>query len=267
MKYSTFNPTPYETHMLVYNRIEQGSDVLDVGCASGYFAKKLKEKSCKVWGIEADRESAEMAKKYCREVFVADLEKISIASTIRGVPSTSFGTGMASQVQPATSEVSFLSLPLKKKFDYILLLDVIEHIKNPEKVISLLKPLLKKGGKMIISTPNIAFISIRLALFFGRFEYQKMGIMDENHIRFYTKKTFLQLIKECGLKIEEFVTASGFSQISKIGKYLNRIPKYWQYKITKIFDTLLGYQFIAICTPSPRGSPSGHPRGVFEALL
>jgi hypothetical protein len=51
------------------------------------------------------------------------------------------------------------------------------------------------------------------------------------------------------LKLEELDVASGFSQITKIGKYLNHIPKYWQYKVTKVFDTLLGYQFIASCHP------------------
>lgn len=215
-KYSIFNPTLYETHMLVYEKIRPGSEVLDVGCATGYFAKKLKEKNCKVWGIETDKESAKIAKKYCQDVYVANLEKINM-------------------------------LPFKKRFDYILLLDVVEHLQNPKPALSFLKGYLKKTGVLIISTPNIAFISIRLALLFGKFKYTKMGIMDENHIHFFTKKTFLELIKKSGLKLLELDTASGFSQITKIGNYLNYIPKYWQYKITKLWDTLLGYQFIAIC--------------------
>ncbi len=242
MKYTTFNLTPFETHMLVYERIKSGSDVLDVGCATGYFAKELMKKNCKVWGIDWDKNAIKEAKKYCEEVYMVDLERISDPSTIRGV--------MASQVQPATSEVSSGFLPFKKKFDYILLLDVIEHIKNPESVLNILKKYLKKNGKIIVSTPNIAFISIRLSLLFGKFNYQKMGIMDENHIHFYTKKTLLELINKCGLKLLELDTASGFSQITKIGKYLNYIPKYWQYKITKIFDTLLGYQFVAVVIDS-----------------
>jgi len=217
MKYSQFNPTPYESHMLVYGRIERGSEVLDIGCAAGYFAKKLKEKQCRVWGIDSDKQSAQIAQKYCQKVIVADLEQIK-------------------------------KLPFRKKFDYILLLDILEHLENPPSVLNLIKPCLESTGKVIVSVPNIAFLSVRLALLFGNFNYQKLGILDENHLHFYTKKTFQKLLKDSGFKIEEIEASSGFSQITKIGKYLNHIPKYWQYKITRLRDTLLAYQFIAVCT-------------------
>lgn len=215
-KYSTFNPTPYETHMLVYEKIQPKSEVLDIGCASGYFAKKLKKKNCRVWGIDSDREALNEASRFCDEVKTVNLENIK-------------------------------EIPFKRKFDYILLLDVLEHLKNPNNIMTAAKNSLKPTGRIIISTPNIAFLSIRLALLFGKFNYQKMGIMDENHLHFFTKKTLMKLISDSGLKLEEFDVASGFSQITRIGKYLNYIPKYWQYRITKRFDALLGYQLIAVC--------------------
>lgn len=217
-KYTQFNKTPYESHMLVYDLIKNGSKVLDVGCAEGYFAKELQKKNCSVWGIEIDSYAAKKAKKFCKEVFVRDIDKIN-------------------------------TLPLKKGFfDYILLLDIIEHLKDQLSLLKFIQLYLKKGGSIIISTPNIAFISIRLGLLTGHFDYQKMGIMDKTHLHFYTKTSLQEIIKNSGLVVDKIDVASGFSQITLCGKYLNHIPKYWQYNITKLWDTLLAYQFIALCS-------------------
>ncbi len=229
-KYTVFNPTPYEAHRLVFEKIRPDSKVLDLGCASGYFAKELLKKNCRVWGIDADKEAVAEAKKYCVDAKVMDLDEFS----------PRFNRGA---------------------FDYILLLDVLEHLRNPDKLLKSLRNYLEKEGTIIISVPNVAFISLRLALLRGKFEYQKTGIMDESHLHFYTKKALIDLITKCGLKIVDFDAASGFSQITLIGKYLNSIPKYWQYRITKLFPTLLGYQFIIVCSDNstwkePIRSPS-----------
>ncbi|MCL4338977.1 class I SAM-dependent methyltransferase [Patescibacteria group bacterium] len=216
LKYNHFNIVPFETHMLVYDKIKTGSKVLDAGCASGYFARELKKKNCKVWGIDSDKNAIRQAKRYCVDTFAADVETLS-------------------------------SIPFRQKYDYILLLDVIEHLKNPNHILQTAKKYLNTKGEIIISTPNIAFLSSRLSHFAGKFEYRDTGIMDNNHIHFYTKKSLIDLIKRNGLKLKTFDTASGFSQISWFGHYLNHIPKIWQYKITRLFDTLLAYQFIAFC--------------------
>lgn len=218
LKYTLFNPTPYEAHMVVWEKIKQKSRVLDVGCATGYFAQELNKKKCQVWGIERDYQASQKAKKHCQDVVIGDLEEME-------------------------------KLPFKQKFfDYILLLDVLEHVKKPNKLLNLIKPYLKKNGLIIISVPNIAFLSIRLSLLFGRFEYKDSGLLDKNHLRFFTKKGLLNLIKSTKLHIKELDIASGFSQITLIGKYLNYVPKSWQYKISKKWDTLLAYQFIAECS-------------------
>lgn len=278
-KYSIFNPTPYEAHMVVYGKIMEGSKVLDVGCATGYFAKKLKEKKCKVWGIERDKEAAEEAGKYCEEVIVADLEALANTST-------------PGESRRNTPGVSLPRLPFQKDFfDYILLLDVLEHLKNPEKLIGLLKPFLKQNslqvpppqgstshtpgvslspGKIIISVPNIAHVSIRLRLLQGKFDYERVGIMDETHLRFFTQKTLKEFISLVGLKLDELDYSSDFGQLPFIGRIARKMPKIMQYRLTKMFPTLLTAQFIAVCSNSSTSGESlyaGHPRGVFKALL
>ena len=74
------------------------------------------------------------------------------------------------------------------EFDYILLLDVIEHLKNPENFMIKLKKKIDKNSKVqvIISTPNIGFLIIRLMLLFGSFNYGKRGILVKTHISFLT---------------------------------------------------------------------------------
>lgn len=217
LKYIKFNPTPFETHMLVYDRIKSKSNVLDIGCATGYFAKKLQEKKCKVWGIDSDKGALAVSKKYCVATYATDIENLP-------------------------------SIPFRQKFDYILLLDVIEHLKNPNRILQTTQRYLEENGRFIISTPNIAFISNRISHLAGKFEYTDIGIMDVNHVRFYTKSSLLSLLLKNRLKVEILDSASGFSQITFLGKYLNHIPKIWQYQITRLFDTLLTYQFIAVCT-------------------
>ena len=218
LKYTEFNFTLYEVHTMVFSRIEERSKVLDIGCATGYFAKELQNKNCKTWGVEVDREAAKVAEKYCERVEVADLEREK-------------------------------KLPFKKGvFDYVLFLDVLEHARNPQEILQYSNQFLKRDGYIIISTPNIAHISMRLKLLFGNFDYEKKGIMDETHIHFYTRKTLQELIQKSGLYCSELIYSSDFGQLPYVGRFLKKIPKVYQYLITRIISTLLGVQFIAICS-------------------
>lgn len=216
-KYTKFNPISYESHMLVYDKVREKSKVLDVGCATGYFAKKLKEKDCKVWGIEQNPEAAKIARKYCEKVVVADIE-------------------------------SSRKLPLSEKFfDYILFLDLLEHLRDPAKVLSFFTSYLAEGGYIIISAPNVAHISIRTRLLMGKFNYEKLGIMDETHLRFFTKSTLIKMIENSGLEVQEIDYSSDLGQLPALSRITKHIPKILQYKITRLFDTLLAVQFIVLC--------------------
>ena len=87
-----------------------------------------------------------------------------------------------------------INLPTKiKEFDYVLLLDVIEHLKNPEDFIKKLFYETKHDQKIIASTGNIAFIVIRFMLLFGYFNYGARGILDKTHTRLFTFSSFRRL--------------------------------------------------------------------------
>lgn len=219
-KYITLDTHKYGVHSIVFNLVDCNKSILDIGCATGYLAKVLKEKNCEIWGIDKDDKVLEVAKKFCKKVYKIDVNNLN-------------------------------HLKIKKKFDYILVLDVIEHLTYPEICLKELKKILKIGGKIIISTPNIAHLSIRLKLLFGKFEYQKWGILDDTHIRFFTKKTFISHLRLVNLEIDKFDYSVDFGQIPLVGRVLDRIPSNIQRFFTNWFNTLLAVQFIAVCKNSP----------------
>ena len=153
-KYDIFNPN-------VFAAIPCGVKVLDVGCASGRLGKRLRVEKAPEFlaGVEIERSAAEEAKKVYDKVVVADLEDLD-------------------------------GLPFARNFfDVIVCADVLEHPKDPTSVLRFLTSYLSEEGFFLISVPNVVFASVRLALLFGRFDYNPAGgILDENHLRFFTRR-------------------------------------------------------------------------------
>ena len=158
-------------HSRVLRDVEPNSRVLDLGCNDTSLSKILKkEKNCFVTGIDEKNNSVNSSD--VDEFFAFDLNF--------GLPELDYS-----------------------KFDYIIFLDVIEHLKNPEKFMTLLKEKIDKNPKIkiIISTPNIGFIIIRLMLLFGSFNYGNRGILDKTHTRLFTFSSFRNLLLQSGFRI------------------------------------------------------------------
>jgi 2-polyprenyl-3-methyl-5-hydroxy-6-metoxy-1,4-benzoquinol methylase len=204
--------------MLVLDSIRDGSTILELGCATGYFSKELKKKDCNVTGIDIEEESIKFAKKWCDETIVGDLEK---------------------------SERILLK---NKKYDQILLMDVIEHIINRDQLLKSIRNWLSPNGEFILTTPNIAHVSARWNLLFGNFKYTKIGIMDETHVHFYTRASLLDELRSHGFVIKKIVASADFGQIPIFGRVLRRVPKRIQNYITSFFPTFFGVQWLVIAT-------------------
>ena len=86
-------------------------------------------------------------------------------------------------------------------FDLILALDVLEHLKNPNRVLLQLAKMLSPTGTIIVSVPNIARISVAVRLLFGKFEYADSGIMDQTHLRFFTAASAVKLMNLAGIEV------------------------------------------------------------------
>ncbi len=147
--------------------------VVDFGCATGFVARVLSESGCAVTGIEIDPQAAEEAARYCDEVIVGNLDEMDIEQVLG----------------PGKYDVGFFG-------------DIIEHLKNPRAALERMRDLLAPGGYVVLSVPNIAHASIRLAILKGRFDYEDTGILDATHLKFYTRESIGDLLESCGYLVE-----------------------------------------------------------------
>lgn len=206
-KYNTYDPYPFGAHARIVEFIGTNKKVLEVGCATGYISKRLKENGCTVVGIEIDQSSAEIAKEHCIDVIVCDVESLN-------------------------------QLPYEQaSFDVILYGDILEHLKYPQRVLQKFRVYLKDDGFLCISLPNVANWRMRLNLLFGKFEYTTGGLLDESHLRFFTKKTAEKLIRDSGFYIIKFDVTPSLPMF---------IPAKLRYGIAKLFPCLFGYQFLFV---------------------
>ncbi|HCF26081.1 MAG TPA: methyltransferase type 11, partial [Cyanobacteria bacterium UBA11049] len=153
--------------------VGEGKRVIDFGCATGYFSQLLTKKGCTVTGVEINPEAAKVAEQYCEQIIVADLDFVSVTAI----------------------------LP-KQAFDVAVFGDVLEHLRNPWKVLEEIRQLLKPEGYVVASIPNIAHGAIRLALLQGRFEYMDLGLLDNTHLRFFTRNSVEELFEGSGYFVD-----------------------------------------------------------------
>jgi SAM-dependent methyltransferase len=161
-------------HADVVHFVEKGSRVLELGPATGYMSRVFSERGCTVVGIEFDAGMAERAAEFCERMIVGDLDTLDLEAELGD-----------------------------DRFDAIVAADVIEHLKDPLGALQRLRRFLKEDGCFVISIPNVAHGSVRLALLFGRFEYRTRGLLDSTHLHFFTRETFERQLDEAGLDLVE----------------------------------------------------------------
>ncbi len=95
-------------------------------------------------------------------------------------------------------------LPLAPRdlFDVVILADVLEHLVTPAKLLRQAMSHLARGGRLLVSLPNVVHWSVRALVMAGKFEYTNRGILDQSHLRFFTKKSAEQLFREVGLAVK-----------------------------------------------------------------
>ena len=198
----------YGTHEVILRQVPPGSNVLDVGCATGYLAEPLRKRDCHVWGLDRDAAAVSIAAPSYEEVHLVDLDLCE-------------------------------SLPMPDRFfDVVLCADVLEHLREPERGLRLVGPHLAQGGTIVISLPNVAHLSVRLPLLFGRFEYGPSGILDRTHVRLFTFRTARELILSCGFDVHRELGAS-----DRFGGLLHALGP-----LRKPLRGILAYNIVMIAT-------------------
>ena len=176
------------SHAQLIRLTGRNKDVLEVGPATGYVTKILQQRGCRVWCIENDPEAAIIADAFCERMIIANVETIDFMSTIRD-----------------------------QRFDIVTFGDVLEHLVDPMGVLIRVKDVLKPGGHVVASVPNVAHASIRLSLLGGRFEYTEMGLLDRTHLRFFTEESLAGLFRDAGYEVRTWRRVLADPFVTEVG--------------------------------------------------
>ncbi|GJL78150.1 MAG: hypothetical protein NPINA01_11390 [Nitrospinaceae bacterium] len=152
---------------------EDASCILEIGCAAGMTGKELKKRGGVFYaGVETDPEAARLAREALDDVVEGSIETMDLPYA-------------------------------ENSFDCILFADVLEHLIDPLAVLKKCRKYLKPDGTVVASLPNVQFLGVVHHLVEGNWTYQKEGILDETHLRFFTFKEMEKLFAEAGFAIDQ----------------------------------------------------------------
>jgi SAM-dependent methyltransferase len=203
--------------------------VLDLGCGEGLLAKPLTAAGYYVVGVDGHK--ADGAGDAFAEFVEADLEQ--------GVPDE-VGGG----------------------FDLVLAADVLEHVRHPEQLLLDARARLAPGGSLLVSVPNFAHWYPRARVAVGRFDYDRQGILDRTHLRFFTRASFERLARRCGFTVKrrdytglplDVLDRGGEVSGSRAARSARAVDKAG----VAVWPTLFGYQLLYELMPeaAPNDGP------------
>ncbi len=183
-KYSmTLDMSSNNSQSLILRNIKPNSKVLEFGPSNGYMTKYLKkELNCTVYIVEKDQDAGNEASQYADQYLI----------------------GRYGDIEKYTWSFSWSNI----EFDYIIFADVLEHLYNPYNVLKAATNLLKKTGSILISIPNISHNSIIIDLINNKFEYSDLGLLDNTHIRFFTRGSLLNMVKDANLYVHSEINTN-----------------------------------------------------------
>ncbi|MDB5343899.1 MAG: glycosyl transferase family 2 [Schlesneria sp.] len=153
--------------------------VLDIGCGTGRLGMLLKQRqSSVVTGIELNPAAAAAARTRLDRVLEWNLEDSSIK-----FPDAAF--------------------------DCVVCADVLEHLRDPASLLVRLRQWLVPGGHLVISLPNVRHHSIVAALLEGNWTYEAAGLLDNDHVRFFTRREIEKLLFRCGFALTSLIPKPG----------------------------------------------------------
>ena len=209
-----FKPRPYSSHRLLLEEFPargEGRSVLDVGCAEGYLGEVLAARGFAVTGIDLP------------------------------------GTRHPESVTFIGADLD-LGLPaLPGSWDYILCADVLEHLRDPLRLLRDCRQHLAPGGVLIASLPNSGNAYFRWNVLLGRFPQNEHGLFDRTHLHFYSWDGWTHLLATAGFRIEELRSTAvpvGLAWPRWDGSPIVRAIEWLSSQAARLWKTLFAYQFI-----------------------
>jgi 2-polyprenyl-3-methyl-5-hydroxy-6-metoxy-1,4-benzoquinol methylase len=150
--------------------------VLDVGCGGGATGAEIKRlyPGALVHGVELSEAAAAIAKTRLDRVLNENVEKLDFAAC-----------GFE-----------------RKSIDLVLFPDVLEHLYDPWNLLRRLRPFLADDAHILASIPNVRNLWLINQLLAGNWDYAPAGLLDVTHIRFFTRKSIVELFEQTGYRIE-----------------------------------------------------------------
>lgn len=207
------------THSVAFDLVPEGATVVDLGCADGYLSEALaSRKGCRVIATDLEPEKSIPGCEYQR----CDLN--------RELPAVDWAT-----------------------VNTVLMMDVIEHLADPEAFLHRLRAALSanRGATVIMSSGNVCFFVTRFMMLLGQFNYGKRGILDLTHTRLFTGASLDRLLRYAGYRVERtraipapYPLAIGLNAVSKSMLLVNGA-------LARVLPGLFAYQTLIVARPRP----------------
>ncbi|MEY3521791.1 MAG: hypothetical protein RLZZ177_2506, partial [Pseudomonadota bacterium] len=215
---------------LLARHIEAGAVVLDLGMGTGGLGKYLAARqSITLDGVTLSDKEAQRAGTAYRQVVVADLDNADLTQLFAG-----------------------------QRYDRIVCADVLEHLKNPERILQQCQQLLQPGGQLLTSVPNVAYCGLLAELLQGDFEYRPEGLLDSTHLRFFTRQSLHRFFAQHGWQVKTSEITTRNVLASEFKGQFNLLPPAVSRHLLALPDAGT-YQFISSLVPLPPGKTSTAP--------
>lgn len=203
--------------------IRPGARVLDLGCGSGAIGRFLASRdgaaAGPIDGLTISADEAALAAPHYRRVEVADLDAVRLAERFDAAG-----------------------------YDFIVCADVLEHIRQSPRVLAECRELLAPGGRLLLSIPNAGYSGLVAELMAGEFRYRPEGLLDDTHVRFFTRRTLLRFLREHGWWPEHTDAIVRQLPDSEFKLAFDALPPAVARHLLALPDAL-SYQFIVVARP------------------
>lgn len=212
-------PSPHSSHgvLLRWLAAVPAGRVLDVGCSDGRFDSLVRRHGHWVTGVDL-------------------VKHLGIGRRVDEFVEADLNQGLPTEVG--------------EDYQVVVAGDVLEHVVDPHQLLSAMVDRLGEGGQVFVSVPNFAHWYPRARVALGMFDYDQRGLLDRGHVRFFTRRSFERLVRECGLRIVERETVgspfdvldrgAATSGVGRLTSVLARIDR----RLTRWWPTMFGYQFL-----------------------